>query len=809
MSTVFPRIKFNTNIAEYYDHRTSPVIHRSTILITDTITLKERKTRVKCKGRHLPKLRKLNNDYQNVKPENPFYAISHDIDGLTPEELASHKIQNLKSKWNRKDKKKKVQQNSNKENVISMSQSVLFGTIGSKSPKEKQQLQNETKEVNRLMKSDPAWSPPKRKRSKKLRSSSRNKKNTPVGKLKLCPDQIRRLDFVLKNGYQKQQFNIAEQSVLRPIKLSKEMKLMVTKKVKENISVNLNYIKTGHRLNNNNVHKNKKKNRNNNKSVKHNFKYSGKDKTGKADIIHVDMWQDAVLSQYAEELDFDKLALENPFVIRQDVIEAVCEIQDWWREIRAMRYYASTRISSFIRGYLVRHRFYTRAHEVHCAVTIIQNFALKVIHYRFRKKVNACIVIQCSFRSYTARKLVSVIKIQNAFRRYLHLSQWWRLSSYILMRLNRRKFLNAILYLGTKSLQIVYNVRKKIKYTIKIQTRWRICLAKTELFNVKSAAILYEKHRKLEEDTYIHINLRRIQNDSGFKKQILKNTSNREIKAGMKLARNKFNKFRKHINQYKKYKMENAIPKPIDEVIHKSALSQIRDATGDTTAQRKQKRKKRKGLQKRLTKTAIRIHYDYIKLLHLSFLSYDFEETGMINHENGFNICKQFVPNMKIQNFNDFFNKNRTDSKRGLVVPFSAFAYWLYTIIVNKENYIYNRAVRTISNMKRWLTHNFVYSRYRAEAKRKIVYFHENDIISKYEQDFRKYKPPNHVCSKCSKPFALYQVKYYHERFHHMVNGDSCVPKNNKIMKTRHFTQLDLDLIHVCSKIIANTNIGE
>ena len=131
-NTTFPRIKFNNNVVEHtYDHKMSPVIHRSTILITDTITLRERKTMIKAGGR-LPKLKAMKDDYRHAKPEKPFYSVVHEADALSPEALAVNKIQKLKSKWKLSDKKlrMKSKRQKKKEESISMSQSLLLAQSG-------------------------------------------------------------------------------------------------------------------------------------------------------------------------------------------------------------------------------------------------------------------------------------------------------------------------------------------------------------------------------------------------------------------------------------------------------------------------------------------------------------------------------------------------------------------------------------------------------------------------------------------------------------------------------------------------------
>ena len=555
-------------------------------------------------------------------------------------------------------------------------------------------------------------------------------------------------------------------------------------------------------------------NNNNNYKRQRKYNYNNSNKT-KADVMHVDMWQDAVLSQYAEELDFDKLAMENPFVIRQDVIDAVCDIQEWWREVAAMRYYMATKLSSFMRGFLVRSKFYSRAHEVYCAVIIIQQFALKVIYYRFKKKVKACIVIQCLYRRYVARKVTSSIKIQRVIRRYIHLSKWWLLSDYIFSRLNKRRLFNKILYFGTKALRQLYHVRRKIKKTIIIQTCWRMYLAKVKLQYMKTIAITDEKNRSLEEDLHIHVNLRRIQNGNELRKKILKKTKFKTIRMVMKEIRKNNKVPRKHFNQYRKSKsmMENKIISPINQTVYLIVKKSHEETNNNNKDDYYSKKKKRK-IMKKLNlkrKPIVGIHFDYIQLIYEAFLSYDFEETGMITYENGLSVCKLFIPNLKVKSFNTFFNANRLDSRRGLVISFATFSYWLYNMIVDKRKYIYNRFVQRTANIKRWFKHTFIYSRFRTEARRKVVYFHEeNEIISKFEKEFRTYKPPNHECKICAKPFALYQHKFYHETLHHKHQhpNDHLYLKNRKKMKTEKYTQLDLDLIEVVSKIIGAMNVG-
>ena len=119
-NTTFPRIKFNNNVVEHtYDHSMSPVIHRSTILITDTITLKERKKNIKS-GARLPKLKVMTENYRHAKPEKPFYSVIHETDTLSPEALAVNKIQKLKSKWKLSDKKSRNKfKRQKKENGVS------------------------------------------------------------------------------------------------------------------------------------------------------------------------------------------------------------------------------------------------------------------------------------------------------------------------------------------------------------------------------------------------------------------------------------------------------------------------------------------------------------------------------------------------------------------------------------------------------------------------------------------------------------------------------------------------------------------
>ena len=77
--------------------------------------------KMKGKKKYLPKLELINHDYQHAKPEKPFYAVTNDMDHLTAEERAICKIDKLKSKWNKKDKKRKAMQKQKLEKVMSMS----------------------------------------------------------------------------------------------------------------------------------------------------------------------------------------------------------------------------------------------------------------------------------------------------------------------------------------------------------------------------------------------------------------------------------------------------------------------------------------------------------------------------------------------------------------------------------------------------------------------------------------------------------------------------------------------------------------
>ena len=74
--------------------------------------------------------------------------------------------------------------------------------------------------------------------------------------------------------------------------------------------------------------------------------------------MNINLWQDAVLSQYAEELDTDKLILKTPFIIKHQVIVAATQIQSWWRRIEEIRFRAATKLSAFFRGFFVRLKFF-------------------------------------------------------------------------------------------------------------------------------------------------------------------------------------------------------------------------------------------------------------------------------------------------------------------------------------------------------------------------------------------------------------------------------------------------------------------
>jgi hypothetical protein len=230
------------------------------------------------------------------------------------------------------------------------------------------------------------------------------------------------------------------------------------------------------------------------KEMKMHMKRKMRDKVGSG------YWFDTVCSPLADELGSDALTAKGgTFKLRQQVLNAVKEIQDWWREVRARRHQKATILSSAFRGYVVRNGIYNRAYMSYCAVVCIQSFVRRALYHRRKQRDKAALVVQCAHRSAIARHRLkrsrAACVLQRAWKSYVALTYWRGAYACVCRRIFRRRCYWRYVAAAVFLLRPVYNYRRRTRKAVQIQCWQRVIVATWRVGQRRTQEIAKEKHR--------------------------------------------------------------------------------------------------------------------------------------------------------------------------------------------------------------------------------------------------------------------------------------------------------------------------